>query len=58
MEFDNPPVFPQGYRCASKCCGIKVQANDLSLFVSDVDAAAAGIFTRNRFPGAPGNCRA
>lgn len=51
--FDDDPVFPAGYRCASRNCGIKKSGRDLSLFVSDVDAAAAAIFTLNRFPGAP-----
>lgn len=53
MNFDTTPVFPRGFRCASRNCGIKKSGRDLSLFVSDVDAAAAGIFTRNQFPGAP-----
>jgi glutamate N-acetyltransferase/amino-acid N-acetyltransferase len=51
--FDDDPVFPAGYHCASRNCGIKKSGRDLSLFVSDVDAAAAAIFTLNRFPGAP-----
>jgi glutamate N-acetyltransferase/amino-acid N-acetyltransferase len=33
--------------------GLKPSAPDLALFASDVDAAAAAIFTRNHFPGAP-----
>jgi glutamate N-acetyltransferase / amino-acid N-acetyltransferase len=53
MTFDSPARFPPGFRCASRNCGIKKSGRDLSLFVSDVDAAAAAIFTRNRFPGAP-----
>jgi glutamate N-acetyltransferase/amino-acid N-acetyltransferase len=51
--FHDRPVFPRGFRCASRNCGLKPEAKDLALFVSDVDAAAAAIFTRNRFPGAP-----
>jgi glutamate N-acetyltransferase/amino-acid N-acetyltransferase len=47
------PRFPRGFRCASRNCGIKPAGRDLSLFVSDVDAPAAAIFTRNQFPGAP-----
>jgi glutamate N-acetyltransferase / amino-acid N-acetyltransferase len=47
------PRFPRGFRCASRNCGIKPSGRDLSLFVSDVDAAAAAIFTLNQFPGAP-----
>jgi glutamate N-acetyltransferase / amino-acid N-acetyltransferase len=46
-------VFPRGFSCTSRNCGIKPSGRDLSLFVSDVDAAAAALFTRNQFPGAP-----
>ncbi len=51
--FHDPPVFPKGFRCASRNVGLKPTANDLALFVSDVEAAAAAVFTRNHFPGAP-----
>ena len=53
MTFHDTPVFPRGFRAASRNVGLKPQAKDLSLFVSDVDAAAAAVFTRNHFPGAP-----
>lgn len=53
FHFDSTPVFPRGFRCASRNVGLKPTARDLTLFASDVDAAAAGIFTRNHFPGAP-----
>jgi glutamate N-acetyltransferase / amino-acid N-acetyltransferase len=53
MKLHDPVVFPRGFRCASRNCGLKVGAKDLALFVSDVDAEAAAIFTRNHFPGAP-----
>lgn len=53
MTFHEPPIFPQGFSCASCNCGLKPNAKDLSLFYSEVPAAAAGVFTRNRFPGAP-----
>ena len=53
MPFHDRPVFPRGFRCASRNCGLKPTAKDLALFVSDVDAAAAAVFTRNQFPGAP-----
>ena len=53
MIFHATPVFPRGFRCASRNCGLKPQAKDLALFVSDVDATAAAVFTRNQFPGAP-----
>ncbi len=51
--FHATPVFPRGFRCASRNVGLKPAARDLTLFVSDVDAAAAAVFTRNHFPGAP-----
>ena len=53
MRFHEPPRFPAGFRCASRNCGLKPVDKDLALFVSDRDAAAAAIFTRNQFPGAP-----
>ncbi len=53
MTFDDRPVFPRGFRCASTNCGLKPDAKDLALFVSERDAAAAAVFTRNHFPGAP-----
>lgn len=53
MHFDNPPVLPRGFRCASRNVGLKPEARDLALFVADADCAAAAIFTRNQFPGAP-----
>jgi glutamate N-acetyltransferase/amino-acid N-acetyltransferase len=51
--FHETPRFPRGFRCASRNVGLKPQARDLTLFASDVDAAAAAVFTRNHFPGAP-----
>jgi glutamate N-acetyltransferase/amino-acid N-acetyltransferase len=51
--FHDTPVFPRGFRCASRNVGLKPTAKDLTLFASDVDAAAAAVFTRNHFPGAP-----
>jgi glutamate N-acetyltransferase / amino-acid N-acetyltransferase len=53
MQFHEPPKFPRGFRCASRNVGLKPTAKDLALFVSEVDAAAAAVFTRNQFPGAP-----
>ena len=44
----------QGFRAAGVACGIKPSgALDLALVVSDRPAAAAGVFTTSRFPGAP-----
>lgn len=53
MTFHAHARFPKGFRCASRNVGLKPQARDLTVFVSDVDAAAAAVFTRNQFPGAP-----
>ncbi len=53
MNFHDTPVFPRGFRCASRNVGLKPAARDLTLFASEVDCAAAAIFTRNQFPGAP-----
>jgi len=53
VTFHEPPTFPRGFHCASKNVGLKPQAKDLAVFASDVDAAAAAVFTRNHFPGAP-----
>jgi glutamate N-acetyltransferase/amino-acid N-acetyltransferase len=52
-SFHDRPRFPRGFRCASRNVGLKPEAKDLTLFVSEVDAAAAAVFTRNHFPGAP-----
>lgn len=53
IAFHDRPRFPRGFRCASRNVGLKPAARDLTLFVSEVEAAAAAIFTRNHFPGAP-----
>jgi glutamate N-acetyltransferase / amino-acid N-acetyltransferase len=53
MIFHDTPRFPRGFRCASRNVGLKPSARDVALFVSDVDAEAAAVFTRNHFPGAP-----
>ncbi len=53
MHYHDAPTFPRGFRCASRNCGLKPADKDLTLFVSDVDASAAAVFTRNQFPGAP-----
>ncbi len=51
--FHDRPRFPRGFRCASRNVGLKPDAKDLTLFASEVDCAAAAVFTRNHFPGAP-----
>jgi glutamate N-acetyltransferase/amino-acid N-acetyltransferase len=53
MHFHEQSKFPAGFRCASRNCGLKPVDKDLALFVSEGDAAAAALFTRNQFPGAP-----
>ena len=53
MDFHSAPRFPRGFRCAGRNIGLKPDAKDLALFVSEVDATAAALFTRNQFPGAP-----
>jgi glutamate N-acetyltransferase / amino-acid N-acetyltransferase len=53
VSFHERPRFPRGFRCASRNVGLKPTARDLTLFVSEVEAAAAAVFTRSHFPGAP-----
>src|SRR4051812_22654715 len=53
MHYHDKPRMPRGFRCAARNVGLKPQAKDLALFASDVDAAAAAVFTKNHFPGAP-----
>lgn len=51
--FHDHPRFPRGFRCASRNVGLKADAKDLTVFVSEIEANAAAVFTRNHFPGAP-----
>lgn len=47
---------PQGFQAAGLHCGVKENSGDkkdLALIVSDVDCAAAGVFTRNQVKAAP-----
>ncbi len=53
MKIHEPPRLPRGFRCAAVHCGLKREGEDLALFASDVPGAAAAVFTRNHFPGAP-----
>ena len=46
-------IAAYGFTTTARNCGLKPRGDDLALFVSDVDAAAAAVFTRNQFPGAP-----
>ncbi len=52
-SFHSSARFPRGFRCASRNVGLKPEAKDLTVFVSEVEADAAAVFTRNHFPGAP-----
>lgn len=52
--FHETPRLPSGFRCAGRNAGLKTDgAEDLALFQSEIPATAAGLFTRNHFPGAP-----
>ncbi len=42
-----------GFRAAGVRCGVKREGLDLALLVSDIPAAAAGVFTRSTVVGAP-----
>ncbi|HEY6173100.1 MAG TPA: bifunctional ornithine acetyltransferase/N-acetylglutamate synthase, partial [Kofleriaceae bacterium] len=45
--------LPRGFRFAAVAAGIRPSKPDVALFVSDVDAACAGVFTVNRAKAAP-----
>ncbi|MCR9199466.1 MAG: bifunctional glutamate N-acetyltransferase/amino-acid acetyltransferase ArgJ [Planctomycetaceae bacterium] len=46
--------LPSGFLASGSTCGIKDSGKpDLCLFVSEVDCAAAGVYTTNRVVGAP-----
>src|SRR3972149_2996938 len=53
MQFHDRPVPPRGVRGSGASCRRTPPAEDLTAVVSDEDAAAAALFTRNQFPGAP-----
>jgi glutamate N-acetyltransferase/amino-acid N-acetyltransferase len=53
MKLHEKPVMPKGFKCTSKNCGIKNGGGDISIFYSETKANAAGVFTQNKFPGAP-----
>jgi glutamate N-acetyltransferase / amino-acid N-acetyltransferase len=45
---------PQGFKAAGLHCGLKkTERNDLGVIVSQVPAAAAGVYTTNQFQAAP-----
>ncbi len=45
--------IPKGFRFSAAAAGLKPQRRDVALVVSDVPAAAAGVFTQNRAAAAP-----
>lgn len=49
----NHHVFPKGFRASGKNIGIKDLSLDFAVLHSEVPANAAGVFTRNNFPGNP-----
>lgn len=54
MLLHDIPRLPPDFRCAAASCGLRASgADDLALFVADRPCAAAAVFTRNHFPGAP-----
>ncbi len=53
LELHKMSLMPKGFKCASTNCGLKEKENDLSLIFSKTVANAAGVFTKNQFPGAP-----
>ena len=54
MRFHERPVFPRGFSCAARNCGLKPAGEpDLALFYSEAPAQASAVFTRNKLPGAP-----
>jgi glutamate N-acetyltransferase / amino-acid N-acetyltransferase len=52
-EVEGTVTTPRGFRAAGVACGIKASGLDLALIVSDMPAAAAGVFTVNRAQAAP-----
>ncbi len=53
VRFIDPPVLPRGFQAAGRHIGLKEGENDLALFHSRRPCEAAGLLTRNHFPGAP-----
>jgi glutamate N-acetyltransferase/amino-acid N-acetyltransferase len=52
MKLHEKAIMPQGFQCASRNCGLKDEGRDIAIFYSNVRANAAGVFTKNKFPGA------
>lgn len=47
------PTLPKGFKAGGMHCGIKRKRLDLGYLVSEVPAAAAGVYTTNTFQAAP-----
>ncbi|HAS84292.1 MAG TPA: ornithine acetyltransferase [Verrucomicrobia bacterium] len=52
-EIEGGVTAAMGFRASGICAGIKANAPDLALLVSDVPASAAGVFTKNAMQAAP-----
>jgi len=50
---DGGVTAARGFRACGVCAGLKANAPDLALLISDTDAAAAGVFTTNAVQAAP-----
>ncbi|MCE9589883.1 MAG: bifunctional glutamate N-acetyltransferase/amino-acid acetyltransferase ArgJ [Planctomycetes bacterium] len=47
-------TWPRGFSAGGSTCGIKASGKpDLAMIVADAPCAAAGMFTKNKMPGAP-----
>jgi len=53
MKLHSKAVMPRGFTCTGTNCGLKQEGKDLAVFYSETPASAAGVFTLNKFPGAP-----
>ncbi len=53
QELETGITAARGFRAAGLHCGIKKAKKDLALVVSDLPAAAAGVFTQNKVAAAP-----
>ncbi len=53
LPADGSVTFPMGFRAAGVHAGLKRSRRDVGLLVSDVPAASAAFFTRNRAVAAP-----
>lgn len=52
-KIDGGITAAKGYKAAGIHCGIKKNKKDLAMVFSEVPAAAAGVYTKNRFAAAP-----